>query len=143
MKMTKGIFSYIDKSIGHIMFEIGGILGSHGNEPNDTVIIDTPLLPPIRACSYSPNVEYFNYCIADWQRSGIIFKGIFHTHFAGVQSLSESDETYIKRIMLTMPNELQYLFFPIFVLPERKFVSYIAYRKNSQVKICLDETFII
>lgn len=68
---------------------------------------------------------------------------MFHTHFYGVETLSEGDRRYIKDIMHAIPSWKQKLYFPIIVLPERKIKSYVCVRYNSEVCIKKDEVNIL
>lgn len=93
-----------------------------------------------RGCVYSPNVEFLNKVIADWADQGCDFMGVFHVHFGGAKDLSDGDKKYIERILRAMPDFIKKLYFPIIVQPEKKFVSYVAYRKGQgHVEIEKDE----
>lgn len=117
--------------------EMGGILGKkddvicsyeidYGNEGN-------------HKCSYSPKVLKLNDTIAKWQKKGIEFAGMFHTHFFGVETLSPGDEEYIIKIMKSMPPHIKELSFPIIVLPEKRMVSYKAIFVESHIEITAED----
>ena len=135
MIMLKSTLELLNKSIKDIRFECGGILGSSQNEIIDNVVFDDIRHQKRIRCSYAPNVEFLNKCILQWQQENIRFWGMFHTHFAGVKTLSEADETYIRIIMNAMPEEIYCLYFPIYVLPERELVGYVAKRTLGDIKI--------
>lgn len=116
-------------------YEIGGILGAKRNDVIDVVHIDVPSLIPMRKCSYTPNVDYLNCVLEQWQENGIAFRGVFHTHFAGVRTLSAGDKEYIKTIMLAMPENIENLYFPVYVLPQRELVCYKAAFIKDQIVI--------
>lgn len=113
--------------------EIGGILGG-----SPSVIceykIDTGTGKGC-GCSYAPDVEMLNAEIKEWQKRGIAFQGMFHTHFFGVRTLSDGDIAYITAIMQTMPQSLSELHFPVVVLPDREMTSYLAVRSGNEVTI--------
>lgn len=65
--------------------------------------------------------------------------GVFHTHFYGVNTLSEGDRAYIKQIMAAMPDGLECLYFPLIVFPDKEMIVYQASRsKNRSIKIIPD-----
>ncbi len=61
--------------------------------------------------------------------------GIFHTHFANVSTLSCADIVYIENIMRAMPETVQHLYFPLYLLPSRELVCYQACLKEGLLKI--------
>lgn len=128
MKMKKCVWEKLNSMISERPPEIGGILGSADGITVTEVILDQPLEIPKRACSYSPNTASLNSCIQRWEEAGIRFVGIFHTHFAGVKTLSRGDMRYIFTIMAAMPERISQLYFPVLVFPQREMVVYIAAR---------------
>lgn len=92
-----------------------------------------------RACSYYPNVDRLNEIIFGWQKTGIQFVGLYHTHYFGVSSLSEGDELYIKQIMFKMPDNIKKLLFPIVVMPQKEIVLYSALKDGHGVIIEVEE----
>lgn len=50
--------------------------------------------------------------------------GIYHTHFwnVDVDTLSENDKEYIKKIMDNMPEEIGQLYFPLVLMPKREVI---------------------
>lgn len=139
MIIDKETYNTINNSITGDPPETGGIIGSADGEIIDKVIIDVPELPAERMCSYAPNVDFLNKNIEIWQNEGIVFKGVFHTHFMGVKTLSCADKQYINAIMNAMPDEIKYLYFPVFVLPDRRLVCYKATFKEGKTNIMRDE----
>ncbi len=141
MNILAEVYQYIFNSAPSAPPEIGGILGSI-----DGVVckcqID-PGRPKSGGCFYSPNVDILNKTINGWQRDGILFHGIFHTHFFGVQTLSDGDVAYIDAILHAMPSYIHELYFPIVVLPEKRIVPYLATRKGKMVDIKADELIIV
>lgn len=135
MRIAKQIIETMNAYIGERPPETGGILGSHDNQLIDAVVMDLPDLTNTRPCSYFPNVDFLNQNIKLWQDNGISFAGIFHTHFAGVKTLSCGDREYINAIICAMPQQINRLYFPIFVLPDRELVCYKAIRSNKIIDI--------
>lgn len=133
MKIDENALNIINASIDGKPPETGGILGSLDGQIITDVIMDQKEESIGHACSYSPNVHYLNACLEDWLSAGKFFMGIFHTHFVGVKTLSGADKKYIVDIMNAMPQEINTLYFPIFVLPDRELVCYKAMRKNKRV----------
>lgn len=117
--------------------ETGGILGGRGGIVTDFRLDDGS--PTGKLCSYTPNTVLLNETIRRWQREKIEFMGVFHTHFFGVDTLSDSDMRYVEAIMKNMPPPIEQLYFPIIVMPQRKFSVYCAVRKNGEVIIFKDE----
>lgn len=135
MTITSDLLEIINRSIADYPPESGGILGSGNGEIIDNVVFDIPDHESSMGCAYSPDVDFLNKSIKQWSGDGIRFMGIFHTHFYGVQTLSCADKHYIDTIMQAMPEEINCLYFPVYVLPERKFVGYSATRKSGCVEI--------
>ncbi len=135
MKIAKRMLEKFNNCISDKPPEIGGILGSHNNEFIDELVIDKPDPCTIKNCSYTPNISFLNQNIELWQSNNINFKGIFHTHYFGIKTLSCGDRKYITKIMNSLPKSITYLYFPIFVLPNRELICYKAIRENETVFI--------
>lgn len=135
MRITRKAMNYIHSNIGGLPPETGGILGSRDGNIITHVVMDKQEDETQYMCCYSPNIEFLNFCVEGWQQEDILFKGIFHTHFAGVRSLSFADREYITNIMNAMPTEIKDLYFPIYVLPNRELVVYRASRRNTEIYI--------
>lgn len=125
MKISNEILTDVLKHMPVIPPETGGIIG--GIE--DRVCIwEYDAGCPITGCAYSPNVNYLNKVIEKWIDTGYEFMGILHVHFGGSKLLSDGDKNYIDKIMKAMPDSIKKLYFPLVVHPERKMISYMAYR---------------
>ncbi|MBR5272317.1 MAG: hypothetical protein IKU25_02840 [Clostridia bacterium] len=131
MTITKNVINRINAMISDEPPESGGIIGEGELEIISEVIFDVRQAVTPSYCFYSPNVEFLNSKIEVWQRENILFRGLFHTHFGNTRSLSVADKKYIIEIMNNMPECIQYLYFPIFVLPDREFVVYKAEKNNN------------
>ena len=142
MIITVSAYNKIYNSISENPPEMGGIIGSSDDNIINEVVIDFPTFPVENYCSYTPNVDFLNREIETWRKNGIFFKGIFHTHFAGVKTLLSADKHYIQLIMNSMPTEIKYLYLPIYVLPDRKFSGYIAKKQFKDIQILFDEVIV-
>lgn len=143
MKILKSVLDIINNSVADFPPETGGILGSSDGLIIDKVVMDEYDLNNQKFCSYFPNVKFLNSNIEIWQKNGIDFKGIFHTHFFGVETLSDGDKQYIDAIMKAMPESVKELYFPIFVLPNRELFCYKAKKNDSGTEISFDETVLV
>ena len=123
--------------------ESGGILGSIDDNIITEILKDKVKVSSNKICCYEPNVCFLNQQIAKWSTKGISFKGIFHTHFVGVSTLSLADKKYIHKIMKNMPTQIKYLYFPIFVLPNRELVCYKAEKFKNEINIFPEDVTII
>lgn len=137
MRILKSVIDTINNSISDQPSETGGILGGRGNELIDEIVMDSQNPYVSKKCSYSPNIVFLNQNIELWQSNGTAFKGIFHTHYYGIKTLSCGDKKYISEIMRALPECLNYLYFPVFVLPDRELICYKAIRTNEI--ICIQE----
>lgn len=141
MRILKSVIDTINNLVSDQPLETGGILGGHDNELIDEVVMDLPDSTNTRPCSYFPNVDFLNHTIEKWQKNGVFFRGIFHTHFVGVKTLSCGDKKYINAIMNAMPSSVDSLYFPVFVLPNRELVCYRAIKRHRTVEICYEEIY--
>lgn len=141
MNISADICQRILNSVPTAPPEIGGILGSM-NGIICQCRIDTGCSDGC-GCFYSPDVEALNDTIRHWQQRGILFCGIFHTHFFGVKTLSDGDIAYINAILQAMPACISELYFPLVVLPDRQIVPYLATRDGNTVKIKSEELTIV
>lgn len=130
MKITKEVLRQINDFVPERPPEIGGILGSRKKGIVTDVVFDKNQSEHNKLCSYAPNVDYLNERIKEWSESDIYFSGMFHIHFAGVKTLSEADRKYIREIMNCMPSEITQLYFPVFVMPDRELICYVADREK-------------
>jgi len=143
MKITKTVLYELNNMISDNPPETGGILGSKYDNIITDVIMDKVNKSSDKICCYEPNVDFLNQHINKWCEKGIDFKGIFHTHFVGVKTLSCADKIYISVIMKNMPAEITYLYFPVFVLPNREFVCYKAEKSDKEIKISCEDVIVI
>ncbi len=91
---------------------------------------------------YIPNVDFLNAKIREWEKKGIAFSGIFHSHPKNQPELSADDIEYIKVIFQAMPASIKTLYFPV-VLPNVELVSFKAIYQEDAVHILEDKIKII
>ena len=91
---------------------------------------------------YYPNIERLNDCLENWRLEDIDFYGIVHSHIYKLKELSSDDMLYIQAIMRAMPEQIQFLFFPI-VLTGGKMLSFKATRHNNKISIVTDDIKIL
>jgi len=141
MKIRKEIYEQIIRRQNTEPPETGGIIGGRDG------IVDAEFFDEgsrtQRLCSYTPNVKVLNRVIEDWQRRGISFMGIYHTHFCDVETLSVGDRYYIEKILKNMPAEIARLYFPLVVMPKRKMICYYAEFLSGQAVVRRDNLIIL
>lgn len=134
MEITQKVLDEMKEQLPERLPETGGIIGGTSNRITECWIEHASLLREGVPCSYAPNVEKINAKIQEWQENGIQFLGMFHTHYFGVDSLSEGDVKYIRNIMNQMPEEIKCLYFPLFVFPEKKLILYLAKKGTCDIR---------
>lgn len=92
--------------------------------------------------TYSPNAVYLNQIIIKWASMGVHFCGIYHSHFPSGIYLSKLDRQYISKIMTSMPEKVNKLYFPI-VFPSESMIVYQARNVGSQIDIVRDKLSVI
>ena len=119
--------------------EIGGMLGADRSGSICQVVVDHS--SSNNRHTYVPNVDWLNNIIAQWENWN--FSGLFHTHLNNQKTLSCGDRKYIKEILMAMPSDVTYLYFPLHVLPENKFYAFKAERINDEIIITEESVHII
>lgn len=115
--------------------ETGGILGL-----KDGIIsyyIEDRTTQTINKAIYIPDITFLNHQILEWQKNGIFFAGIFHTHMSGQKSLSSGDIAYIYNILNSLKESITVLYFPV-IIPKHGFYPYKAYLSGDKVLIKSD-----
>ena len=141
MKILKNTYHLILENTPILPPETGGILGGYNGIistvqfDQDSSIHNTPAI-------YYPNISLFNQIIKNWGDIGIVFYGIFHSHYTRNKDLSTWDKKYIYKIMQAMPSHIQQLYFPI-VFPHKTILGYQASKKGSLIHITCSEIEII
>lgn len=92
---------------------------------------------------YVPNVNILNLKIEEWNKHGIMFSGIIHSHMFGQSKLSSGDIEYIKQIFNNISEGIDELYFPIVIPEAKQVISFVAIRKDKDVIIQQDEIHII
>ncbi len=94
------------------------------------------------ALVYKPDIERINRQIHQWQKSGIRFCGLFHSHIAEEEALSSDDIAYIHRIVQTIPQDYGQLLFPV-VVPGKKVTMFYAAEQDNALFIGTEEIEIV
>jgi hypothetical protein len=92
---------------------------------------------------YVLDVDTLNLKIDVWQKSGIEFAGIIHSHMLGQNTLSSGDIEYIKQVFNNIPECVDELYFPIIIPKDEQVISFFAKRSEKDVIIRQDEIHII
>lgn len=138
MKIKKSIYNAIIRNSAETPYELGGIIGitdgviscyAFDNQKSEYGI-------------YRPNTEYLNYIIDEWQKNNISFGGIFHTHYPVGHGLSNNDLKYIKKIMYSLKNFYQILYFPI-IIPKKEIILYRVQIINTSLEIKEEDLILI
>ena len=143
MIIKKEIFEYIVLIANKENPEMGRMLGSSLNGIITDIVPDLP--DKIQRCrfEYYPNIAFLNEEIEKWAEKSIEFLGMFHTHFSGYRDLSKADKKYINTIMQSVVGIVEYLYFPIFVLPDNELIVYKAYFIDSEIMIVNEKLEIV
>lgn len=105
--------------------EAGGILGSV--DGCIRAFVYDPGTPDLTRGCYTPNIDFLNQVIEQWQAQNITFCGIVHSHPPKQRALSEADLSYIDVIMNEMPPQIKALYFPV-VIPGDGIFPYLVQR---------------
>lgn len=140
MKIKKAIYEKILYSCPIVPPETGGILGG-SPEMIDTVVFDAGE-KRLDSAVYVPDVKKLNRILTDWQREGISFIGLFHSHLTGQETFSQDDIEYITMVMLSLPPTVSQLYFPI-VIPKSHIIFYKAKNQNHNICITRDNIKIV
>ena len=135
MEIRNTIYNQILNYCPNVPPEVGGILGASNNEI-DAVFFDCGLHRN-KMAMYTPNIDRLNKAIIQWQKDGIRFLGLFHSHPKGQETLSLDDIEYIRSIMFSMPEKVRELYFPI-VIPSSHIISFKAINQNHNLLIVSD-----
>lgn len=135
MKIRKKVYHDILTMVKETSPESGGIIGGR-NGVIEFAEYDAGI-PQGRMCSYSPDVQRLNQVITKWEQQDITFCGMFHTHYFRVETLSEGDISYIKKIMDSMPERIEKLYFPLVVLPQKEMIVYTAIKSKEQKNVII------
>lgn len=135
MEIRNTIYNQVLNYCPNVPPEVGGILGA-SNDVIDAVFFDCGLHRHKMAI-YTPNVDRLNKAIIQWQKDGIQFLGLFHSHPKGQETLSSDDIEYIKSILFGISESVNELYFPI-VIPNSHIVSHKAINQNHNILIVSD-----
>ena len=126
MNITSDILNFIISEVPIQKKEMGGLLGYDKNRTIVSTILDRGLHKDTHDYTYYPNIPLFNKTISEWAENDISFAGIFHTHYSDQADLSTADIIYIEKILLSLPKEIDVLFFPLLLIPSKAFIPFEA-----------------
>lgn len=141
MRITKEIYENLQNNYFVPPPESGGILGMK-NSVVCEYYHDSSSRIDERAI-YVLDVDTLNLKIDEWQKLGIEFAGIIHSHMLGQNTLSSGDIEYIKQIFNNIPECVDELYFPIIIPEDKQVISFVAKRSEKDVIIQQDEIHII
>lgn len=125
MTIDQHTYHTLCSSFSPVPPEAGGILGC--KDGCICAFVYDPGTPDTSRNCYTPDVVFLNQVIEQWQKQGISFCGIVHSHPTGHKRLSDVDLSYIQTIMESMPEAIQELYFPV-VIPGDAIFPYLARR---------------
>ncbi|MDO4154763.1 MAG: hypothetical protein Q4E21_07940 [Clostridia bacterium] len=131
MKMQRAVYDEILQTCPAVPPESGGLLGGRGGVITQ-YIADSGLGNGYDR--YAPNVQVFNAVLAEWQKDGVQFFGLYHSHFPQGERLSDADVFYIETILRATANAADTLYFPL-VFPKEKMIAYRVALSDGQVQI--------
>lgn len=132
MKIYTDVYNKLLSSFSVVPPERGAILGSRDGKIVSDFVLDRSE-PEYARAVYTPNIEFLNQQIAEWEVCGIIFCGLLHTHPENCEKLSFADQRYIRRVMLSFDRETT-LLFPV-LIPFRKIIPYAATGSAKKVAV--------
>lgn len=143
MKITKEALRKIEEIAHDKNVETGGILGAESDDTVSCVFADLPDSTAGCRFDYFPNTVFLNKQIEAWSENNIEFVGMFHTHFSGSKNLSAADSKYIEAIMNESRGITEYLYFPVFTLPDNELTVYKACFDGKKTVIAKDILYVI
>ncbi len=120
MKILKDVYLQIMSEYDAVPPEHGGIMG--GKNGIVTVYYHDKTDGVTDKAIYEPNAELLNAVIENWDKTGISFYGMVHSHPENETALSDGDMEYIKKLFSSLEEGAK-LYFPI-VLPKQTIVPY-------------------
>jgi len=95
------------------------------------------------AAMYVPNVKLLNNVIDEWNKIGVEFVGLIHSHISDNESLSGGDKEYIREVFKVMPDTINMLFFPVMLPKYKTIIPYIAKRESGNIRFIKDEIHVV
>jgi hypothetical protein len=135
LKILTNLFNNIISFFPNVPPENGGILGGTQNIITE-YYHDSSTQKNIIA-EYIPNILVLNTQIRTWQKNGIEFYGLIHSHPQSEETLSSADIDYIIDIMKSIPYTEFSLYFPI-LIPHKTIIPYIVTKKDHNITILKD-----
>lgn len=141
MKLLQNVYLEMLNSYPIPPPEQGGIIGMKNNVVCE-YYHDNSKNPTDRAV-YEPDIYALNKKIEEWNKNGIQFAGIIHSHLLEQNTLSSGDKEYIKQIFDKLPKDINKLYFPVIIPESKQVISFVAKRKHKELIIQQDEIRII
>ncbi len=142
MRITSEVIDRIKEHFSKIPNrESGGIIGTENGIVTKVIFDDGKDVN--HPCMYAPDTQMLNNSIEKWQEENVDFAGLFHTHFGGAGSLSDTDKAYIKTIISAMPEDTGYLYFPIVCIPECNITAFKASLNGGELMIVHEDVTIL
>lgn len=138
MIILKSVYEKILFSVSATPIETGGILGI----VSDIVVECVLDFNGNEYGKYTPDTEMINKTVSYWQKNGIGFGGLFHSHYPSGRDLSQQDIKYIKEIMFSLKDIYSFLYFPI-IIPHKEMIPYKATIRDGEIYLCKDAVTII
>ena len=139
MMISSCVYNEIIYKCSSIFAETGGIIGGNNNVINK-FLFDKGVEIIIPGY-YIPDVDLLNFNLYKWRKRGIKFYGIVHSHINEYQDLSSIDKNFIRKILITMPQDIEMLYFPI--VSNKLIYSYKAIRNHDEICINDDDVILI
>ena len=127
MKILKRTLEVMLDAIGSSPIESGGIIGFK----NDSICAFEKDGSYHSRYEYRPDAELLNSIIGEWNREGISFCGIVHSHLYGFNSPSLSDKVYASNLVRFGEN-ISEMFFPIVTVNEEGRAAIDFFRYDSE-----------
>lgn len=134
MNLLKEIYSALI-NLPPVPPESGGLLGGHNG--TITMFVSDEGKVSNTAYEYEPDTEFLNTIIDKWINNGTDFMGMYHTHPANCEKLSNADIEYINRIMRSVKGYTDKLYFPL-IIPKEKLICFYALIVADEVRIFPD-----
>lgn len=139
MVIQEKVFKTIITSFNSFPPETGGILGGR-NRIITEFESDKGIAGENEFCYY-PDTVKLNNILAEWNKTGIEFYGIIHSHPNNQYTLSNGDLQYIRTILTHMPKSVPCLYFPL-ILDCEKIISFKACIISKNLVINHDKVYI-
>lgn len=122
MYITKEIYNKIILDTPKPPPETGGILGAENGIISHYAFVTGEVSR--KSNQYNPDTKVMNNIISIWIENGIDLIGVFHSHPKGDEELSDADLKYIDKIMKSICDYTDKLYFPLVIAKEKIICNY-------------------